>query len=134
MKFQISIPEHKLELWPGYITSIRQHEEAILLCVEITTKVMRMDTVLHLLIECSKEDRANYKTAFQTKIIGSVVLTDYNNRTYRIDDVDWNSNPRSTFQKADGSSISYMEYYASVSNQVVDSLRLCAVNYQGCFS
>lgn len=109
------IPDHKLELWPGYVTSIRQHEQSIMLCAEITTKVMRMDTVHHLLVECSREDRGNFRTLFQTRIIGCIVLTDYNNRTYRVDDVDWNSTPSATFQKADGSSISYIEYYASVS-------------------
>lgn len=111
----MAIPEHKLELWPGYITSIRQHEREILLGAEITSKVMRMDTVYHLLTECLREDRANYKRNFQSKIIGSVVLTDYNNRTYHIDDVDFNTRPNSTFQKADGSSISYVDYYRSVS-------------------
>ncbi|PSN42981.1 hypothetical protein C0J52_13213 [Blattella germanica] len=32
------INEYKLELWPGYITSIRQHEQELLLCTEITHK------------------------------------------------------------------------------------------------
>lgn len=30
---------HKLELYPGYVTSIRQHEEQVLLNVEISHKV-----------------------------------------------------------------------------------------------
>lgn len=104
-----------MELWPGYVTSIRQHENAILLCAEITSKVIRRDTVLHLLMEVSKEERTDVRSKFQSQIIGSVILTDYNNRTYRIDDVDWNSNPRSTFQKSDGSAISYVDYYVQVS-------------------
>lgn len=44
-------------------------------------------------------------------MIGSVVLTDYNNRTYRIDDVDWAVTPASTFDKSDGTKISYIQYY-----------------------
>lgn len=76
---------------------------------------MRIDTVLHLMHDCLKEDKSDFRSLFQSRIIGAVVLTDYNNRTYRVDDIDWNSTPQSTFQKADGSSVSYIEYYASVS-------------------
>lgn len=103
-----------MELWPGYITSIRQHESQILLCAEVSSKVMRMDTVYHFLLECSRQDSAKYKQLFQAGIIGSVVLTDYNNRTYNIDDVDWEQTPRSTFH-AKGADISYVDYYRSVS-------------------
>ena len=46
---KIKLRQNKLELWPGYETSIRQHEHDLLLCVEITHKVLRTDTVLDLL-------------------------------------------------------------------------------------
>jgi len=42
----MNIPQHRLELWPGYETSIRRYEDGILLCAEISTKVMRQETVL----------------------------------------------------------------------------------------
>ena len=44
------------------------------------------------------------------KIIGTVVLTDYNNKTYRIDNVDWDKNPNSTFDYR-GEQKSFVEYY-----------------------
>lgn len=102
-----------MELWPGYVTTIRQHEDKIMLCAEISSKVMRMDTVYNLLMECSREDSANYRQLFQSRIIGSVVLTDYNNRTYHIDDVDWSSTPAKTFQRGDAA-VSYIDYYKQV--------------------
>lgn len=34
-----------MEVWPGYITSIRQHENDILMCAEISSKVMRSETL-----------------------------------------------------------------------------------------
>lgn len=43
-----------------------------------------------------------------------IVLTDYNNKTYRVDDIDFNSTPKSTFATRDGE-ISYCEYYKKVS-------------------
>ena len=45
----------------------------------------------------------------------AVVLTDYNNRTYRIDDVDFSVNPLSTFNLKSGEKISYSQYYRNVS-------------------
>ena len=35
----------------------------------------------------------------------------YNNKTYRVDDIDWNKHPTDKFTKADGSEISFLEYY-----------------------
>jgi len=41
----------------------------------------------------------------------------YNNKTYRIDDIDWNQSPKSTFEKSDKSSISYCDYYKQVNTR-----------------
>jgi aubergine-like protein len=43
---RISIPEGKLELWPGFATAIRHHEAGLFLCVEITHKVLRTASVM----------------------------------------------------------------------------------------
>lgn len=40
-------------------------------------------------------------------------MTDYNNNTYRIDDVDYTVTPKSTFKKKNGEEISYCDYYQS---------------------
>lgn len=72
---------------------------------------MREDTVFQVMIECSKENRENFKRLFTERIIGTIIITDYNNRPYRIDDVDWDSTPESTFEKKDGTKYSYMDYY-----------------------
>lgn len=43
-------------------------------------------------------------------VVGSIIITDYNNTTYRIDRVETGMNPMSTFTKS-GKEITYMEYY-----------------------
>lgn len=45
-------------------------------------------------------------------------MTIYNNETYKIDDIDENSNPLSNFDKKDGSKISYIQYYKEVLNLI----------------
>ena len=38
----------------------------------------------------------------------------YNNKTYRIDDIDWNQSPNSKFTKSDKVELSFSEYYKQV--------------------
>lgn len=109
---QINIPNFHLELWPGYISAIRQHERDVLVCVEIGTKVIRTDTVLDVLLQCYRDNREDYKTAFENRVLGSVVLTTYNNNTYKITDINYNENPENVFHLKDGTTKTYIEYYA----------------------
>lgn len=60
---RVAIPEHRIELWPGYLTSIRQHENDVLMCVEITHKVMRQQTVLNLLDEARNNHRGDLQVS-----------------------------------------------------------------------
>ena len=48
--FQAKVELHAegLEVWPGYITSMRQHEESTLLCCELKSKILRIDSVLDI--------------------------------------------------------------------------------------
>lgn len=111
---QIDIHRHRLQLWPGYLTSIRQHETHIMMCAEITHKVMRLDTMLDLLVQVRDQAGRNFQEEFKNRALGLVVLTDYNNRTYRIDDVNFKLTPRNTFPKKNGTEITYMAYYFEV--------------------
>ena len=43
-------------------------------------------------------------------LIGHVVLTRYNNKTYRVDDIDFNQNPKSTFMKGK-TEMNFCDYY-----------------------
>uniref|UniRef100_A0A1B0BTJ5 Piwi domain-containing protein n=1 Tax=Glossina palpalis gambiensis TaxID=67801 RepID=A0A1B0BTJ5_9MUSC len=60
----IDIREHRMQLWPGYQTSVRQHERDILLCVEIAHKVMRTETVYDILQRCLETAR-DYQEDFR---------------------------------------------------------------------
>lgn len=103
----------RVEVWPGYITSIRQHDSSILMCCETTSKVMRNETLYEILRRC-QANHQDYKSVYKKEVLGITVLTDYNNKTYRVDDVDWDQNPQSTFETKTGPK-SYMQYYNEVS-------------------
>ena len=48
-----------------------------------------------------KEARGNKQLA-EANVIGKIVMTVYNNKTYRIEAVKWNDNPNSTFEASYG--------------------------------
>lgn len=100
----------RLEIWPGYITSIRQHEEDILVCAEISHKIMRNETVYNIIKSIRTENR-DFKDRVEQALLGMTVLTRYNNKTYRIDEVTYDINPSHTFPMRDRE-VSYIQYYA----------------------
>ncbi|XP_070495735.1 uncharacterized protein [Chironomus tepperi] len=108
-KAKIMLNDYKLELWPGYVTSIRIHEDKILLCCEISHKVLRQETAYDVFERCRQESN-DVKTAFKREIIGSVVITRYNNKTYRVDDVDFSKTASSTFDMK-GQQKTFVQYY-----------------------
>lgn len=106
------IPQHKLEVWPGYVTAVDEYEDGVMLNLDVSHRLLCQCTVLEILTNIYIADKENMQQLALTALLGSVVLTRYNNRTYRIDDIDWNATPKSTFFM-NGQEISYIEYYKS---------------------
>lgn len=110
-ELKIEIPRHSVEIWPGYATSIAEYENGnVLLCADVSHKILRTKNVLSVLYEMSQRGGAFQEEAIKA-LVGEIVLTKYNNKTYRIDDIDWDMNPLSTFPKRDGTEISIRDYY-----------------------
>lgn len=99
-------------MWPGYVTSIRQHEKDILLCVESITKAMRPETIYKIMKGYYDRQTSNWTDLFADAVLGTIVQATYTARpkTYRIDDIDYRKSPLSTFNMK-GEDITYVEYY-----------------------
>lgn len=106
------IPQHKLEVWPGYVTAVDEYEDGVMLQLDVSHRLLCQSTVLEMLRNIYVSDKENLREIALTALLGSVVLTRYNNRTYRIDDIDWDASPKSTFIM-NGRNVSYIEYYSS---------------------
>lgn len=109
---QIDIREYRIQLWPGYQTSVRQHERDKLLCAEIAHKVMRTETVYDILQRCLETAR-DYQEDFRRQVLGMTVLTDYNNKTYSVNDIDFAKTPKETFIFKN-QEVSFIDYYYNV--------------------
>ncbi|XP_064210077.1 piwi-like protein 1 [Anguilla rostrata] len=107
----LNIPQHRLTIWPGFTTTILQYESSIMLCTDVSHKVLRSETVLSVMgrlrRECGPE---HFPEACTKELVGLIVLTKYNNKTYRIDDIAWDHTPNNTFKRGD-SEISFKNYY-----------------------
>jgi len=109
----IKIQQHKLEVWPGYVTHITEQEGGVMLMCDASHRVLRMETCFDIMSQQFKMTKGgpNFKANVQKQIVGQIVLTRYNNNTYRIDDIDFDQNPKSTFPVRSGGTMSYAAYY-----------------------
>nr|NP_001107667.1 seali [Strongylocentrotus purpuratus]ABY58155.1 seali [Strongylocentrotus purpuratus] len=106
------VPQHKLEIWPGYITAISQYEGGLMLHADVSHKVLCNESVLESMQAIYQRipNNIRFREECVRQIVGTVVLTRYNNKTYRVDDIDWDSNPQTTFKSRD-EEISFIDYY-----------------------
>ncbi|XP_068122747.1 piwi-like protein 1 [Hyperolius riggenbachi] len=127
----IDVRSQNLTVWPGFATSILQYETSILLSIDVSHKVLRNETVLDCMREKSRAARSagEYRDLCSLELVGQIVLTRYNNKTYRIDELNFEVNPRSTFKKSDGTDISYVDYYKTQYNiQIKDLTQPMIIN------
>jgi len=94
-----------------------QLQDGILLNIDIIHKVLRTDTVLDYINEVKRRCRNDPREMIKKDMIGSTVLTSYNKRTYKIDDIDFEMSPMDTFTEdaeegKEPKEISYKEYYS----------------------
>ncbi|KAM8866343.1 piwi-like protein 1 isoform 1-T2 [Synchiropus picturatus] len=106
------ITRHRLTIWPGYTTTILEYESAIMLCTDVCHKVLRSETVLDFMFSLKERcgGSANFTDICTKELIGQVILTKYNNKTYRIDDIAWDHTPKNTFKKGE-TDMSFLHYY-----------------------
>uniref|UniRef100_A0A8D0EXT0 Piwi-like protein 2 n=1 Tax=Strix occidentalis caurina TaxID=311401 RepID=A0A8D0EXT0_STROC len=103
---------HRLQIWPGYSVSIRKKDGGLFLLVDAIHKVIRSDSVLTFMHTIYKQSLNSFQDECIKQVVGNTVITRYNNRTYRIDDIDWNKTPRDSFTLASGEEITFMDYYS----------------------
>ncbi|KAI6073607.1 Piwi-like protein 2 [Aix galericulata] len=110
---QASMLQHyRLQVWPGYSVSIRRRDGGLFLQVDTVHKVIRSDSVLASMHAIYKQSAAGFQDECTKQLVGSMVITRYNNRTYRIDDIDWDRTPRDSFTLASGEEITFVDYYS----------------------
>ncbi|XP_060666296.1 protein argonaute-3-like [Drosophila nasuta] len=109
------IPTAKLEVWPGYVTAVDEYDGGLMLCCDVSHRLLCQRTVLEDLVDIYLNNKSCYQEQAKIYLLGSIIITRYNNRTYRIDDICFTENPQSMFETRNGS-CSYIEYYKTHHN------------------
>ncbi|XP_027763061.1 piwi-like protein 2 [Empidonax traillii] len=107
-----TLHKHGLQIWPGYAVSIRKKDGGLFLLVDSIHKIIRSESVLSVMQKIHSQSQNTFQDECTKELVGSVVITRYNNRTYRVDDIDWDRTPRDTFTLASGEQITFVEYYS----------------------
>jgi aubergine len=103
-----------LIIWPGYVTAVHEYEDGLYLVVDVIHRVLRSENCRSLMsdfFDASRGDMDQFRQRTTNEIVGNVVLTRYNNKSYRVDDILWDQNPMNLFTLSDGTQTSYAEYY-----------------------
>lgn len=104
--------KYHLQVASGYKTSIDVYGTKTYLCSELCHKLINIQTVWECMERMYSEfGRDAYKEKVTNYLVGQTVMTSYNNKTYRIDDINWDVDPMSTFEKRGGGPVSFMDYY-----------------------
>ncbi|XP_060067150.1 piwi-like protein 1 [Ylistrum balloti] len=115
-----AVPQHKLEVWPGYITSVCENEGGLMLLADASHRVLRTETVLQMLHTILQRNPQSFHDVCNRTLIGTIILTRYNNKTYRIDDILWDKSPQHTFTCGNtGEPMTFIEYYKKAYNKTI---------------
>jgi len=122
------VPQHKLEIWPGYVTAVAEYEGGLMLNLDVSHKVLRNQTAYELMADVAKA-KPNSKDEISKALMGAVVLTRYNNQTYIVDDVAWDQDASDTFKDDTGREKSFVDYYRQKYNiDIKDKKQLMLVS------
>ncbi|XP_064215158.1 piwi-like protein Ago3 [Tribolium castaneum] len=105
------VPQHKLEVLPGFCVHVDEMEGGLMVCLDTQHRVIRSQTVYELFHEIRATNPRNFREEVTKNVIGACVLTKYNNRTYIIDDIAWNMNPKDTFEDRNKGPSCFIDYY-----------------------
>lgn len=121
------IPQHGIAIWPGFQSALQKVERGVLLNIDISHKVLRTATVLSQIEEVRNRARGDPTEAIKKMLVGQTIMTSYNKRTYKVDDIDFTISPMDTFTCGDQKTgeekqVSYIEYFKTKYGQEVKDI------------
>uniref|UniRef100_A0A6G1SM65 Piwi-like protein 1 n=1 Tax=Aceria tosichella TaxID=561515 RepID=A0A6G1SM65_9ACAR len=122
-------PNHFEEVSPeimllrGFRTSANMHEgKKMLMNLEGAHKLVQKQNVLTIMNQIMAQNRGgNLAAALNTELAGKIVVTNYNKRCYRIEDIEHNTTPNSEFV-LDGKPMKFVDFYRTRHNVQITNL------------
>lgn len=111
------VPAHKLEVWPGYVKSINEYEGGLMMNLDVSHRILHTSSVYEKFKELSRQ-RGSAEDGIRKQMIGRMVVTKYNNRSYRIDDLVFDKNCFMEFE-IDDKKMTIFEYFKERHNYII---------------
>ena len=120
-----SLPNVKIAL--GYATTIGLYDQSLLLRMDVSHKLInreRVDEYMERIIRSARHPE-EAKPKIERQLVGQTVMTMYNKKTYKIDDIAWDKKPTDTFEtrpkrgETQPGQASFIEYYQRHHNQKI---------------
>ncbi|XP_015110738.1 piwi-like protein Siwi [Diachasma alloeum] len=109
---KVNIEDYALEVWTGYQIAVQHYDDGVMMCVDVSHKVIAQLSIFDLLEQIMEMSGPDYQAAFSAEVIGLQVWAEYENKIHRIDGVDFSMSPLSNIKTADGElDITYKEFY-----------------------
>jgi aubergine len=109
----VELPQHKLAIWPGYASAVGMFEGGCMVNIDISHRCLRTNTVYDQISELRNRNPQDLRNSVSKLLIGAIVLTLYNNKNYKVDDIEWDLSPNSTFKQENGNEQTYKSYYST---------------------
>lgn len=118
-EIKTDIKNHDLKIFRGYQTGANLHDESkILMNMDAVHKLMQSKSVLQIMTDMKKNNHGNLAENIKMALINKLIITSYNNRCYRIEDIDFQITPMSTFLR-DTTQVTYFDYFKQKYNYVL---------------
>lgn len=111
---------YRINLVGGYNTTTSYLKAGIMMNLDSKTKIIQDVTLLQMIDVIYDTHRDNVQERVRNELTGKVVITKYNNRTYKIEDVDFDMTPQNRFtMRGGGGEETYTNYYKRQYNLTV---------------
>lgn len=116
-----NIQGRDMKIFRGYDTAANLHENSkILMTMEGVHKIVQDKPVLEIMREIASRRPSNMPESIRLALHNKIVITKYNYKCYKVEDVDFETRPTSTFTSAkDGISVSYISYFQRAYNLTI---------------
>ncbi|CAF1424094.1 unnamed protein product [Rotaria magnacalcarata] len=110
---KVDLERYRLTLFPGFLTNVNIYEGSLMINVDLSHKVLNKTTVFNRLQDIFTQfvDFKRAQDEATKELVGQIVLTTYNSKTYKIDEIAWDKSPNYTFKKRDGTDETLVKYY-----------------------
>jgi aubergine-like protein len=106
----IELPHKRVKILNGYSTSVQSLEGGCFVNIDLAHRCLSTVTVLEQIEEL--RTGPDFVNRVKSLLIGQSVITKYNNKLYRVDDIDFETRPDSEFTTAKGETQSFHDYFA----------------------